>query len=355
MNTNQTHPLLRPQTIFVLVVAVILVYGLGDARVPLLLSAVIAFLFFPLVKILEKRGMTREWATSVTLLCVMIPLIVILALALPALYENVVAFIKILPDKAAVVLERLEQVTSVYGIHLPYRREELVGIMKQQMETASGELLASGTSMLKTSFLSLSAAILAFLNVILIPVFYFYVMIDYEKWGTKMRSVVPREYEGEARRIIDRSKVILNSYLRGQVIACGVLGLSYGAALQLTGLPSGWIIGLLTGFFSFIPYLGFGLGFVVAMIVAFATQDSMGQIFLIAAAMGFVQFLESFWITPRLVGNTVGLSALETILAMIVFGNLFGFFGILFAIPIGAVFKEILITYGSRSNLSRHG
>jgi predicted PurR-regulated permease PerM len=350
---NTTHPLLRPQTIFIVAVTAVLIYGLGEARVPLLLSGVLAFLMFPLVRWLERRNISRELATWITLMCVMIPLIIILAAALPALYENLIAFVRVLPEKAAVVLERLEQVTSPYGIHLPYQREEIVALMKQQVETASGELIASGTSMLKTSFLSFSAAILALLNVILIPVFYFYVMIDYEKWGTKMRSVVPKEYENEARRILDRSKGILNSYLRGQVIACGVLGLCYGAALELTGLPYGWLIGLLTGFFSFIPYLGFGLGFVIAMIVAMATQDSTAQILLIAAAMGLVQFLESFWITPRLVGNTVGLSALEAILALIIFGNLFGFFGILFAIPIGAVFKEIVITYGSRSKAAR--
>lgn len=326
----------------VLGLVVFLIWALGDSRMPLLFAALLSYLCHPLVRALENRGLRRSVATILVFIGIVSPVIIFLVAAVPALSKAISEFIVSFPRHAEQVLDQLDKFAGRFGYSVPVQRDEIVTFITEKVQLLSIDFLKDLTTALKTSVLSLSSGILFFLNLVLIPVFFFYVMNDLEIWKTRFRSVIPVSARPQARMYIGRINEIFGHYLRGQTLDCLVLGLMYGTALQLVGLPFGWLIGGLTGFFTFIPYLGFGIGFFVALVTALAAGQGTSLVLWVLVVMGIIQFLESFVITPRLVGHKVGLSPLDAILALIICGNLFGFVGLLIAIPSGALFKEVL-------------
>lgn len=326
----------------VLGLVVFMFWALGDSRMPLIFAAFLAYLSHPLVRILEREGWRRPIATLVVFIAIVSPLIVILAVAIPVLSTAISDFIAAFPQHAEHFLNEVDKFVGRFGYSVPVERDEVMTFINQKIQLLSMDFLKSATSTLRSSIVSLSGGILFFLNIVLIPLFFFYVMNDLDIWKDRIRSVIPLSIRPVVRGYGARTNEIFSHYLRGQTIDCLVLAVLYGASLQAVGLPFGWLIGAMTGFFNFIPYLGFGLGFIVATITAMATGGGGTLLIWVVVAMCIVQFLESFVITPRLVGNNVGLSSLDAIIALIIFGNLFGFVGMLIAIPCGALFKEIM-------------
>lgn len=333
---------ISPKFLFLCVVVVVFIYALGDARVPLLFSGILAYLTFPLVTWLQGKGIRREVSTILIFLMVVLPIIFFLLATVPNVVVELARFLQDLPEKSLQLVDRLSVFAEDRGLPIPYNHDEIAKIVRDKFSNLSGEMLTTGVAVLRSSFMTVPAAIVGILNVLLIPVFYLYLSNDYEEWKTNFSEALPPEAKFHLRRFSDKTGHILGGYLRGQLIACLVLGALYGAGLELIGLRYGWLIGMLTGFFSFVPYLGFSGGFLVALVMAF-TQEGGNVVLSTIVVMTVVQVLESFVITPRLVGNSVGLSGLEALLALIVFGNLFGIIGILFAIPMAAFVKELLI------------
>lgn len=328
--------------LFGLALAAVIVVGLGDGRVPLLVSALMAYLFYPLVIWLERLGIKREIATVLTLLCVVGPLVTGLVLLAPILIADFKGFIQAFPQTLERAIAKIDPVLTAFGVSLPYDRAQMLETIQENIQNIPMEALKSTSGFLKKSFLGVSAVLLAVLNLLLVPVFFVYVMNDFEAWEKKAIRLIPARFLPQAKRVFNRVVGILRSYVRGQMIVCLLLGMLYAGGLTVLGISYGWLIGFATGLLSFIPYLGFGMGFLTAIIVALATHEGPLVLALVCAVYFSIQFIESFVITPRLVGESVGLSALEAILALMICGNLFGFLGILLAIPIGAIFKVLI-------------
>lgn len=340
---------IKPKTLFLVAFLCLFIYGLGEARVPLVLSAVLAYLTLPLIRNLEKRGIRRGFSTVLVFVSVVLPFIAIIALILPALVRDVTGFLQTLPSLLLLALERLESFAGRYGVHIPYTQEDLTQFFQSGFKDYSLDLLTTGLTMLRNSFLNLPVALLALFNLVLIPVFYICISVDADKWRAHFWHVLPLEMKVPLREYSLRTNRIMSGYVRGQLLSCAVLAVLYGSALTIAGLANGWMIGMLTGFFTFIPYLGFTTGFVIACLLSLAQGGHV--IYFTLVLMVLVQILESFVIVPRLVGNSVGLSTLEALLALTVAGNLFGVLGVLFAIPIGACVKELLILLLSPTTL----
>lgn len=327
----------------------LVIYGLGDSRWVLLLSAALAYLAFPFVRLLERRGLRREVATLAVLFFVVSPGTVLTLSLIPVFADDVVLFFRALPNDLAAALQKFDDTARAWGVRIPVDQENWRAFALEHLESLSVDVVKSVTGFAKDSFFSLTSAILWILNLILVPLFFFYVVVDFERWERQLGKLVPAAMKPAFSRFLELADRTFNSYLRGQLLTCLVLAALYGTGLQLVGLRFGWLIGVLTGVFSFIPYVGFGLGFVSGLIVALATHLPPVTIGLLIVVMVGVQLLESFYITPRLVGESVGLSPLEALIALIVCGNLFGFFGLLFALPIAALAKEVLRTVSEES------
>jgi len=165
---------------------------------------------------------------------------------------------------------------------------------------------------------------------------------DYEKISKEVKSFVPKSIQPKISHYIALSNTVLSGYIRGQLMVAFALAILYAVGLSAVGLKFGALIGIASGLISIIPYAGFTLGFLTAIIMALSNYSGMDQIFGIVAVFVIVQALEGIIITPKLVGDKVGLSAFATMLVLIIGGNLFGLMGMLIAIPLAAIIKSLI-------------
>lgn len=339
-------------------ILVLFFYGLDGALAPLAFSWFLAYASLPLVKKMEGLGLTRAHATTVVLCTVLIGLCVFFLIIIPPLFSELHDAVVAAPKNLTAALERLESILSQYDVHIPYNRQTLIDFANHYSDKISGTLLKSIGSFLSASFINAASLIVLLLNIFLIPIFFIFVLNDYEQILSMVESFVPPAFRPQVQQIVDECDVILSGFIRGQLLVCGLLAGLYGLGLLIVGLKFGLIIGLLTGCLAFIPYVGFSFGLSVAIITALANFEGYGTLIGVGIVYAVVQTLESFVITPRIVGNKVGLSPFEAILALIVMGNVFGFMGLLLAIPAGAIlkniFKRILTEYKQTSFYKSH-
>jgi predicted PurR-regulated permease PerM len=325
-----------------LFVIVIFFYGLGSTFVPLTFAWFLAYAAIPLVQRIERRGINRLQASLIVLALVFVGFILLGLLIIPPLFSDLHAAILELPRNVSVSLEKLDAFFSNYGFHVPYNKQTLIDFASQYSEKISGNLIKSVGAVLTSSLVNAASIIVIWLNVFLVPIFFVYVINDYEKLIDNIESLVPLSWRPRLDQFIVEANQVLSGYIRGQLLVCAVLGLLYSVGLLIVGVKFAFILGFITGFLSIIPYVGFSFGLASALVTALADFDGLSPLVGILIVYGFVQMLESFIITPRIVGNKVGLSSFEAILALIVFGNLLGFIGLFLAIPVGAITKLLI-------------
>ncbi len=327
-----------------LIVAILtlVVVGLGSALMPLIVSFGLAYLLFPLVRRMEARGIKRGFAVSSVFVLVVLLLVAAALAVLPGLVTDAREFLAQLPENSHKAIDKAEQVAAKLGVKLDIREQGLKELARTHASALSADVVAKATKALGGAFSNLFRWFLSILNLFLIPLFFFYVINDYEKITGEIESFVPRKLKPKLKRYAKMGNTVLSGYIRGQILVAVILGLLYGTGLALVGLRFGFLIGFVAGLLSIIPYVGFTLGLVTALMIGLANYTGMGTVIGIAVVFTLVQLLEGLLITPKLVGNKVGLSAFVTLLALIIGGNLLGLAGMLIAIPSAAIIKVIL-------------
>lgn len=320
----------------------IILWGLGDTLVPLIFSFTLAYLFFPVVKNLEKKGVNRNTSVAVLLTFVLLLSLGILATFLPSLINESESFIKELPENSTQALEKVENVFESFGYKVDLSKDSIKSYLKEHTTEISKGVLKSVAKAMKSSFSGIAKILVSILNLFLIPLFFFYITNDFEKISKKMKAFIPKSIQPKMNHYLSLSNEVLSGYIRGQLLVAIILSLLYATGLYAVGLKFGILIGLLSGLICIIPYAGFFLGFGTAILIALANYTDINQIIGIIAIYSIIQGIEGTLITPNLVGNKVGLSALTTMLALIVGGNLFGLIGMLIAIPVAAILKSIM-------------
>jgi predicted PurR-regulated permease PerM len=174
-------------------------------------------------------------------------------------------------------------------------------------------------------------------TVVLIPVVLFYLLLDWHALIARLQNGVPRRWVSQTTGLILEVDGLLAQYLRGQLTVMLVLAAYYSIALTLCGFDVALPVGLITGLLVFIPYLGFGTGLILALIAAVLQFNGFHGLIAVAVVYGFGQILEGFFLTPRLVGERIGLHPLAVIFALLAFGQVFGFVGVLLALPTSAI------------------
>jgi predicted PurR-regulated permease PerM len=303
---------------------------LGSTLAPVALALALAYLLWPLVRLLERRRLPRPLAAAATVLAAMAAAAVLVLLLVPI----VTTLLPMLHAQWPSMLDKFERVVaprlSGWGVPLDVAtiRERLLS--GGNVEEWGGKLLASariGGSWLVT--------IAGF--AVLVPVLAFYLLLDAERASAGAWSLVPLKARPPLAAFLGECDATLRQYLRGQLSVMAAMALFYPIALTVAGLKLAWPIGVFTGMAAFIPYLGYGTGLVLALMTA-AIQfgDWQGPLG-VAAAYALGQVLESFVLTPRLVGERIGLAPLAVILSLMAFGEVFGFVGLLVALPASAV------------------
>ncbi len=330
----------RWQTLAVVVVVGILLWLLGPVLVPFAVGAVLAYVFDPLIDRLIRSGFTRTWAVVAVSLLLVLALALALLLLVPALQRQIVELIESVPRYVAWYNEQARPWLSE-RLRLPmetFDPEHLASLLRDNWERAGG-VLATVLAWFSRSGLALLGILV---NIALIPVVTFYFMRDWDHMLQALHRLVPRALEATVSRLAREADSTLGGFLRGQLLVMIVLGFVYGFGLMLAGIDFSLLIGLIAGLVSFVPYLGGAVFVGTGLIAALVQYGDAAHLVYVLIAFSVGQLLESFFLTPWLVGDKIGMHPVAVMFAVLAGGQLFGFLGVLLALPVAAVAMVLL-------------
>jgi predicted PurR-regulated permease PerM len=341
-----------------------LLYLLGGAVAPFAAGIALGYLLDPVVQRMQGLGLSRLIASLIILVVFILVAALLLLIAAPALATQFANFAQKLPGYAmrlqALAVEEGSALLDRYGGEW---RASGWTISADQIQKSVGDFVSQGAQWLLNalrSLLSGGAAIFNFLSFLIItPVVAFYMLVDWNKMVATIDGWLPLEHRGALRAIAAEINDALAGFVRGQSLVCLFDGLWYGLGLTLIGLDFGFLIGVIAGVLSFIPYVGALTALVLSIGVALVQGWPSLTLFLEALAVVLVgQFLEANVIAPKLVGGSIGLHPVWLMFALFAFGKLFGFTGLLIAVPAAAalgVLARHLIDLYLKSSLYRGG
>ncbi|CTQ50190.1 AI-2E family transporter [Jannaschia donghaensis] len=310
-------------------VVLVLLWYLGPVLLPFIVGAAIAYILDPLADRLEGFGLPRALATTVITLVGVLILVVGVAVLIPLLVQQTNALIQAAPDYFAALRGTLTA-------RFPEMASE--GGIVQTGLADLGEVIRSRGGELAQQVLGYVFGVVnAVVFIVVVPVVAFYLLLDWDNMVARIDEMLPRDHVGRIRRIARDIDDTLASFVRGQLTVCLILGTYYSAGLMLVGLQFGLVVGAIAGLVTFIPYVGAIVGGGLAIGLAlFQFWGDWAAIGLVAAIFASGQFLEGNILTPKLVGESVGLHPVWLLLALSAFGSIYGFVGMLIAVPVAA-------------------
>jgi predicted PurR-regulated permease PerM len=306
---------------------------LGPVLTPFLIGAILAYLGTPLVKWAEARRISRGLATTVVVLLIGFVLLMLFLVLIPLVQSEVSLAARRIPDLVSQGVARISPwLEQQLGITIALDMASLKALVADNMEDAR-DLSLSLLSGLKTGSVIVVSILV---NLALIPVVMFYLLRDWDMIRERMFVLVPRNWLPKTRAIAGDIDRVLAEFLRGQVMVMIVLAVYYSVALSIVGIDKAVAIGILTGLLVFIPYVGFGLGLTLGVVAALLQWSGWPWFIAVVAVYGIGQLIEAYVLVPYLVGDRIGLHPLAVIFALLAFGQLFGFAGVLLALPASA-------------------
>lgn len=311
------------------VVFLVVLWAMGNVLLPFILGSAIAYFLDPVADRLEKMGLTRAMATAVITVIAILMFVIMALLVVPTLVAQAINLFEIAPDLtrrfSAFVIERFPSLLEE-GSTLQTSLDSLGQIVKDR----GGELL-------NTALSSAAGIINIIMLFVIVPVVAVYMLLDWDRMVAHVDGLLPRDHAPVIRKLAGNIDKTLASFIRGMGTVCLVLGTYYAIALMLVGLQFGLVVGFIAGLVTFIPYLGALIGGALAVGLAlFQFWGDWFSIGLVAGIFAIGQVIEGNVLTPKLVGDSVGLHPVWLILALSVFGTLFGFVGMLVAVPVAA-------------------
>ena len=337
------HLARRWQWLLIAAIAGWLLWLLAPILTPFVLAAMLGWLGDPLVDRLEARGWSRQLSVVLVFSAMILAVVVALLLLVPMIERQLVTLFESLPRYRdwfiGTVLPWLEDKTGfeLLGWLDPGRLFQLV---REHWERAGG-IAANVIGYISRSGFALLALVA---NIVLVPVLTFYFLRDWDVLVERVASLVPRDHTRTVGRLARESDDVLGAFLRGQFSVMLVLGVLYAIGLWAVGLDLGLLIGFIAGIVSFVPYLGPATGVVLGVIAALVQFGDFTHVALVLGVFGLGQVIESYWLTPKLVGDRIGLHPVAVIFAIMAGGQLFGFLGVLLALPVAAV-ANVLLRY----------
>ena len=319
---------------------VAMVYFLKPVLAPFVISMVLAYLGDPLADRLESWGLSRSLSVVIVFFVILSVLVGVLLFVIPIAIQQIKLVIHLLPVWEEWLRQNLVPALQEYIDFDPAWLDlrELTRNLVSQWQTSGGALTRLGLSVSKSSLV-----LIGFLaNVFLVPVVTFYLLRDWDRMMLSLRTMMPRNIEPVIMRTVYECDEVLGAFLKGQLMVMVALGGIYSLGLTMIGLQFAVLIGMLAGLVSIIPYMGFAVGFVVAMVVACFQFDGYMGLLMVSLVFLVGQALEGWLLTPLLVGDKIGLHPVAVIFALMAGGQLFGFIGMLIALPMAAIIMVLL-------------
>jgi len=317
-----------------------LLYLLAPILTPFVVAALLAYLGDPLVDRLEKLRLSRTLAVTVVFLLLFLSVALVALLLIPLLEAQLSAFIAKLPSYLDWVSTRVVPwVQHTFGVDAGTLDMDSIKQAVLNHWREAGGVAAWVMKSVSSSGMALAGWVV---NLVLIPVVTFYLLRDWDRLVARLHDLLPRHVEPAITIIARESDETLGAFLRGQLSVMVALGTVYSVGLWLIGLEFALLIGMLAGVVSFVPYLGFIVGIVVAGVAMYLQAGELLPLLWVLAVFGVGQVLESVAFTPLLVGDRIGLHPVAVIFTVMAGGQLFGFFGVLLALPVAAVLVVVL-------------
>lgn len=311
------------------VVFLLLLYGLGNVMLPFLVGGAMAYFLDPVADRLERLGLSRTAATAVIALGAALIVVLAVLAIIPTLINQAVALVNAGPEIAkrmqGFLLEKFPELA------------DSTSTLRQALSDIGSTVQSKGGELVNALFTSALSVVSAVVFLLVVPVVAFYLLLDWDQMIERVDSLLPRDHAPVIRRLAREIDTVLAGFVRGQVSVCLLLGLYYSVALMLAGLQFGLVVGAIAGTITFIPYVGALVGGVLA--IGLALYQFWGDWFsigVVGAIFAAGQFIEGNILTPKLVGKSVGLHPVWLLFALSVFGSLFGFVGMLVAVPVAA-------------------
>lgn len=328
---------------FFLIIALVLgglVYLLAPILSPFLVGALLAYLADPIADRIESSGLSRTLAVTIVFIVMTAAVVALFLLLLPKLGYQIQALLARIPQALLLLDEKvLPWLTTTLGVSTEvFDFAHLKALIVSDLQK-TGDLMAQLASGITRSGVEIIAWIG---NLVLIPVVTFYLLRDWDLMMAKIKRLLPRNIEPKISLWAAECDEVLGAFMKGQLLVMVALGTIYAVGLWIVGLDLALLVGMIAGLASIVPYMGFIIGIVVAGVVAFMQfQDPI-----VLAYVGIVftigQILEGMVLTPLLVGDRIGLHPVAVIFAILAGGQLFGFVGVLLALPVAAVIMVLL-------------
>jgi predicted PurR-regulated permease PerM len=327
-----------------LAVFLILCWQLQRLATLVFLTFIVAYILNPLVtRLAKRRFLNRLSATALTFIGLALVLAAILFFIIPDVIAEFGAFMKRLPE----LTDKLEAtaipwVEDNFQVTVPRTWSAVLDQAKASADQSGKGLFAPATELAKMLFGTTFQALFTIVGLLMFPVFVFFLTKDFPRIVEAVDGMIPVRYRPQIRHIAVEVDKSLSAFLHGQFTVMIILGTLYSIGYSIVGIPVAIGVGLLTGLLCFIPYAGAASGFVLALVLAILSMEGPYSILGVAIVFGSVQILDSVLITPRILGGKLGLRPLWIIVALMAGGELFGFLGILLAVPMLAVMKVVV-------------
>ena len=352
MQSNPAQRLILAWSL-IAVLACLALWLLGPVLMPFVVAAVLAYALNPAVQALQRLGGGR-WPRALAVLLVealfILVLVAVVMLLVPVLASEVGRMRAQLPQ----LLENLQTLLApwlqAWGLDRKMDTSALKALLLQALNLSWEDGWAQALTSLRIGG---SVALAVMGNLVLIPVVLFYWLLDWRRFVRHIESLVPLPLRASYDGFVIEADAVLGQYLRGQLSVMLLLALYYSLALWVGGLEQALPIGVFTGLAIFVPYVGFGVGLLLALLAALLQFAPGHALLVVAVVYGVGQLIESFVLTPRLVGERIGLHPLHVIFALLAFGQLFGFVGVLAALPLSALLLVAVRRLRARYQQSR--
>lgn len=324
----------------VLALIVTMFWLLRPILAPFLIGGVLAYFGDPIVDRLEKLKLSRTLSVTIVFTVVTLTTILILLLLVPVLLHQLEEFVQRVPDYMDAMQARLGPFIERYlgidpnALNVDTIRQIVKENWGQAQDMISSALVKIGNSS--------SAIIQTVINAAMIPLVTFYLLRDWDLMMAKIRALLPRRVEGKAVRLAGEADEVLSAFVRGQLLVMLGLGTIYSLGLMVVGLDFALLIGVIAGLVSFVPFLGSFVGILAATVAMWFQTGELIDLVWIGLVFGLGQLIESWILTPWLVGDRIGMHPVAVIFAVMAGGQLFGFVGVLIALPVAAVMLVIL-------------
>ncbi|WP_299962065.1 AI-2E family transporter [uncultured Roseobacter sp.] len=311
-----------------------LLWALGQVLLPFILGGAIAYFLDPVADRFERLGLSRVAATAIITIAGLLVFVLMALLVVPMLTNQALQLVNVAPEYAKSITTFLtERVPSLLD----------AGSTLRQSIGQLGETIQSrGAQLLETALGSVASLLNVVVLLVIVPVVSVYLLLDWDRMVARIDELLPRDHADTIRQLARDIDATLASFIRGMGTVCLILGTYYAIALMIVGLQFGLVVGFIAGLVTFIPYLGALIGGALAIGLAlFQFWGDWVSIGLVAGIFVVGQVVEGNILTPKLVGDSVGLHPVWLILALSVFGAAFGFVGMLVAVPVAAALGVI--------------